>query len=473
MKYTVLLLASLVLTGSPAFAAERSPRKKNQPTQTDAYYAAYEAEQAAAIAAAVAAALGTDTEPTATAEAAPEADDPAPVNDITLGLTAVQADSLLAVWNERLHNDSFTDFFDRYIGVDSLLDHTDSMAPDSLYAGRLRALVSPIPLAYNEIVKDRIHLYVGKQRELTSRILGKSQYYFPFIEEELIKAEMPIELRAMPIIESALISTATSRAGAVGLWQFMPSTGKNYGLEINSLVDERRDPLRSTQAAVRYLRDLYNLYGDWTLAIAAYNCGPGNVNKAIARSGTADKSHSFWDIYYYLPRETRGYVPAFIGATYAYAYHRQHNIDFHETPIPIAVDTIRVNRLLHFGQIASTIDLPIETLRQLNPQYKLDIIPATTKTYTLVLPQRNIAQYIAHEQEIHAKDSTYLKEYMNPVNLNKKLKEGLGGTTYTVKKGDTLGGIARRYHVTVAQLMRWNGIRNAKALRIGQRLRVG
>ncbi len=192
-----------------------------------------------------------------------------------------------------------------------------------------------------------------------------------------------------------------------------------------------------------------------------------------ARSGTVNKSHSFWDIYDHLPPETRGYVPAFIGATYAYAYHRQHNIDLHETPIPIAVDTIRVNRLLHFGQIASTIDLPIEVLRQLNPQYKLDIIPATTKPYTLILPQRNIAQYIAHEQEIHAKDSTYLKEYMNPVNLNKKLREGILGTTYIVKRGDTLGAIARRYHVTVSQLIRWNNIRNAKALRIGQRLRVG
>jgi len=460
MKYTLLLLASLVLVGSTSFAAERSPRKKNKRTATEAVQQAPEPTTVAAV---------SLPEPT---PKAPEPD-PAPANDITLGLTAEQADSLLAVWNERLRNDSFTDFFDRYIGVDSLLDCTDTTVPDSLYAGRLRALVSPIPLAYNEVVKDRILLYVGKQRDLTSRILGKSQYYFPFIEEELIKADLPIELRAMPIIESALISTATSRAGAVGLWQFMPTTAKNYGLEVNSLVDERRDPIRSTQAAVRYLRDLYNLYGDWTLAIAAYNCGPGNVNKAIARSGTADKSHSFWDIYYYLPRETRGYVPAFIGATYAYAYHRQHNIDLHETPIPIAVDTIRVNRLLHFGQIASTIDLPIETLRQLNPQYKLDIIPGTTKTYTLVLPQRNIAQYIAHEQEIHAKDSTYLKEYMNPVNLNKKLKEGLRGTTYTVRKGDTLGGIARRYHVTVAQLMRWNHIRNAKTLRIGQRLRVG
>lgn len=459
MRYPVLLLSLLLFAGSTTFAVERSPRKKNN--QATSQTAAAEAPQPV---------VAHHHQPAPQPE--PEIEQ-MPVNDVTLGLTAQQTDSLLAVWNERLRTDSFTDFFDRFIGIDSLLDAGNSTVPDSLYAGRLRALASPVPLAYNEIVKNRIVLYVDKQREMMARILGTSQYYFPFIEEELIKAELPIELRAMPIIESALIPTATSRAGAVGLWQFIPSTGKNYGLEINSLVDERRDPIRSTQAAVRYLRDLYNLYGDWTLAIAAYNCGPGNVNKAIARSGTADKSHSFWDIYEYLPPETRGYVPAFIGATYAYAYHRQHNINFREMPIPIAVDTIRVNRLLHFGQIASTIDLPIETLRQLNPQYKLDIIPATTKPYTLVLPQRNIAQYIAHEQEIHAKDSAYLKEYLNPVNLSKKLREGVLSTTYTVKKGDTLGAIARRYHVTVAQLMRWNNIRNAKALRIGQRLRVG
>lgn len=462
MKYPVLLLSLLLLAGSSASAAERSPRKKNRETAVDIAQSIPVTPTPAVVA----------PEPEPIPEPEPQVE-PAPVNDITLGFTAQQTDSLLAVWHERLRSDSFADFFDRYIGIDSLIEHAGNTVPDSLYAGRLRALVSPIPLAYNTVVKDRINLYVNKQREMTARILGTSQYYFPFIEEELLKADLPVELRAMPIIESALIPTATSRMGAVGLWQFMPTTAKSYGLEINSMVDERRDPVRSTQAAVRYLRDLYNLYGDWTLAIAAYNCGPGNVNKAIARSGTVNKSHSFWDIYNHLPPETRGYVPAFIGATYAYAYHRQHNIDLHETPIPIAVDTIRVNRLLHFGQIASTIDLPIEVLRQLNPQYKLDIIPATTKPYTLILPQRNIAQYIAHEQEIHAKDSTYLKEYMNPVNLNKKLREGILGTTYIVKRGDTLGAIARRYHVTVSQLIRWNNIRNAKALRIGQRLRVG
>ena len=216
-----------------------------------------------------------------------------------------------------------------------------------------------------------------------------------------------------------------------------------------------------------YLKDLYAIYNDWTLAIAAYNCGPGNVNKAMARSG----GKTFWEIYDYLPSETRGYVPAFIGATYAYAYHRQHDIEPTEPPIPLSVDTLRINRLLHFGQISSTIDLDIETLRQLNPQYRLDIVPATTKTYTLVIPQRNVAQYIAHEQEIFAKDSAYLKEYINPANIEKKRAQG-SGTIYIVKKGDTLGHIARKYHVTVSQIMRWNKIKSANKLRIGQRLRI-
>ena len=388
--------------------------------------------------------------------------------ELNRNLTPAQIDSLVALWREKQALQSYDTFFNDYIDIDSLASSGDT-TPDSVYANRLRALVSPVQLPFNPIVKNYIRRYVDTRYGTINRVLSLSRYYFPLIEEELIKADLPVELRALPIIESALSTTATSPMGAVGLWQFMPATGKSYGLEINSFVDERRDPVQATRAACRYLKDLYSIYHDWTLAIAAYNCGPGNVNKALARAG--EKSRTFWDIYDYLPRETRGYVPAFIGASYAYAYHRQHGIELTEAPIPLATDTIRIDRLMHLGQIASTIDIPIETLRQLNPQYKLDIIPATTKPYTLVLPQRNITQYIANEPAIFAKDSAYLKEYINPANIDKKRQER-SGTVYVVKKGDTLGAIARRYRVTTAQLMRWNGIKNAHKLRLGQRIRI-
>ena len=386
--------------------------------------------------------------------------------ELNRNLTPAQIDSLVALWREKQTLQSYDTFFNDYIDIDSLASSSDT-TPDSVYANRLRALVSPVQLPFNPIVKNYIRRYVDTRYGTINRVLSLSRYYFPLIEEELIKADLPVELRALPIIESALSTTTTSPMGAVGLWQFMPATGKSYGLEINSFVDERRDPVQATRAACRYLKDLYSIYHDWTLAIAAYNCGPGNVNKAIARSG----GKNFWEIYDYLPRETRGYVPAFIGASYAYAYHRQHGIEPTEAPIPLSVDTVRINKLMHLGQISSTIDLPIETLRQLNPQYKLDIIPATTKPYTLVLPQRSLTQYVANEPAILAKDSLYLKEYINPANLDKKRQER-SGTVYTVKKGDTLGAIARRYRVTTAQLMRWNNIKSAHKLRIGQRLRI-
>lgn len=393
------------------------------------------------------------------------------INDLTLNLSPAQVDSLIAEWHELRQEIQYDEYFRHYILSDSVqIIGKDSVADrqrDTLYARRLKNLVSTIPLAYNHIVRGHINRYVDTAPGTMSRILGLSQVYFPLIENELMAADMPIELRALPIIESALQVNAVSRAGAVGLWQFMPSTGKSYGLEVNTLVDERRDPIRSTKAAIRFMKDLYRIFGDWTLAIAAYNCGPGNVNKAIARSG----GKSFWQIYDYLPSETRGYVPAFIAATYAYNYHREHNIEMTRTPIPLALDTIHVNRVMHLEQIASTIDVDMETLRLLNPQYRMDIIPASTKPYTLILPQRHINQYIEHEAEIMAKDSTYLKEYLNPVNLDKKRLEKR--TTYhRIKRGETLGGIARRYGVTVNQLMRWNGIKNAGRISEGQRLRI-
>lgn len=331
---TLLTILLLLAVAVPAPALDRRPRKKDKKkNKTEAV-------------------VTPPTAPVAGQQAAPEPEepelpDPAEVqyDDMTLGLTAEQADSLVAVWRERQCGDSYQEFFDNYILVDSTAEST---TPDSVYIQRLRALVSPIQLPYNSIVRGYINRYTDSRYGTISRILGMSQYYFPLIEDELLKEGLPVELRALPIIESALSTTAVSPMGAVGLWQFMPSTGKSYGLEVNSLVDERRDPVRSTQAACRYLKDLYAIYNDWSLAIAAYNCGPGNVNKAIARSG--GNGRTFWDIYDYLPRETRGYVPAFIGASYAYAYHRQHGIELTESPIPLATDTIRIDRLMHLGR---------------------------------------------------------------------------------------------------------------------------
>jgi membrane-bound lytic murein transglycosylase D len=386
---------------------------------------------------------------------------------LNLTLTPKCMDSLIASWNESQNARAFDKFFADYIAIDSLSSSSASL-PDSVYESRLRALASPVQLPYNPVVKRYIDRYTDTRYGTINRIMSLSQYYFPIIEEELLRAELPVELRAMPIIESALAATAVSPRGATGLWQFMPYTGKSYGLEVNSLVDERRDAVLSTRAACKYLRDLYKLYNDWTLAIAAYNCGPGNVNKALARAGAECKT--FWDIYYYLPPETRGYVPAFIGASYAFAYHQSHNIEYEPSPLPLATDTITIRRIMHLGQVASTLDIPIEMLRKLNPQYKLDIIPATTKSYALTLPTQFVSQYIEKEKEIFSKDSVYLKEYINPANIDKKRLER--GFTYTVKNGDTLSGIANRYRVSVKSLMQWNGLRSANRLRVGQKLRI-
>ena len=452
---TLLTILLLLAVAVPASALDRRPRKKDKKkNKTEAV-------------------VTPPTAPVAEQQAAPEPEepelpDPAEVqyDDMTLGLSAEQADSLVAVWRERQCGDSYQEFFDNYILVDSTAEST---TPDSVYIQRLRALVSPIQLPYNNIVRGYINRYTDSRYGTISRILGMSQYYFPLIEDELLKEGLPVELRALPIIESALNPTAVSRMGAAGLWQFMPSTGKLYGLEVNSLIDERYDPVLATRAACRYLKDMYAVFGDWMLAIASYNCGPGNVNKAIARSGGGK---TFWEIYDYLPRETRGYVPAFIGASYAYAYHKQHGIELTEPPLPLAVDTIRVTKLMHLGQVASTLDLPIEVLRQLNPQYRLDIIPATGKHYTLVLPQEDACRYIACEEEIQRKDSLYLKEYINPVNVAKKRAATSSYLTHTVKRGETLGYIARKYRVSQQTIMRDNRIRNANRLSIGQKLKI-
>lgn len=398
-------------------------------------------------------------------EAQMEAEKYQPKVQFSVEYTPAHADSLAEQLKLEQVSNSFQNFFDEYVSEPTTLSNDSAL--DSLYTARLQSLISPIHLPYNELVRSYIKRYTDRSG-LMSRVLSLAQYYFPMIEQELIKAELPVELRAMAIIESALQATAVSRVGASGLWQFMPVTARAYGLEVNSMVDERFDPAKSTVAACKYMKDLYNMYDDWSLAIAAYNCGPGNVNKALARTG--GNPQSFWDVYWHLPRETRGYVPAFIAASYAYAFHEAHQITYSEPPMPIAVDTIQVTRLLHLGQVASTIDIPTDVLKMLNPQYKLDVIPATNKNYALVLPTNRITEYISRQDSIFAKDSIYLKDYLNPGAVQKKMAEAT--TIYRVKKGDTLGAIARRYGVTTRQLMTWNNLKSANRLSIGQRLRI-
>lgn len=389
---------------------------------------------------------------------------PAPrIDTLRVKQTPAELDSLVEAW-ARLH---ILQSDKEYFGM-SEVEEQGVQPIDTLYKRRLLDLVSPVHLPYNYIVRDFINQYLNSRWSPLSSIIGLSQYYFPIIEEELLSANIPLEMHFLPIIESNLSILATSRMGAVGLWQFMPSTGKNLGLEINSLVDERCDVVKSTRAACRFLRDLYRIYGDWTLALAAYNCGPGNVNKALARAGS--NCRTFWDIYDFLPRETRGYVPKFIAAAYAYTYHREHNITPEAPPTHIVTDTVTVRRVMHLGQVASTLDIPIEALRLLNPQYKIDIIPATKRSYALRLPTHYLSAYIEREAEIHAKDSLYLKEYLNPANLEKKRAEGVG-YVYTVRKGDNLSVIAKRNRTTVKEIMRWNKLKSS-TIRPGQKLRI-
>lgn len=384
--------------------------------------------------------------------------------------TPQQIDSLLAMWRATTTKASYERYFDEFLNVTEAIDPKSDSA-DSLYIARLNALMSPVPMHYNHEVRTAIERFSSAGY---AEKMSYAYHYFPMIEEELINAGLPVELRAMVIIESGLNPLATSKAGAKGLWQFMPRTGKEYGLEINSMVDERCNPLLATRAACKYLKNMYDMYGDWTLAIASYNCGPGNVNKAITRSGGNRESYKgdFWDIYYNLPRETRSYVPLFMGATYAFAYHKAHGVEYTTPPMPLAVDTVMINRPLHLEQVSSTIDVDLELLKMLNPQYTLQIIPATTKSYALTLPTERLTDFIANEEAIHAKDSIYLKEYLVPENIEKKKSTPPPAKYHTVKKGETLGAIARRYGKTVKQLMNWNGIRNANTLRIGQRIRV-
>ena len=342
---------------------------------------------------------------------------------------------------------------------------------DTMYAKRLAALPTIVRMPYNNMVRSCIDRYTKNGRSQVSYLLGISEYYFPLIEEEIDRIGVPRELKYLPIIESAFNPKATSRAGAKGLWQFMYGTGKLYGLKANNYIDERFDPAKSTTAALHFLKDLYDMFQSWELAIAAYNCGPGNVKKAIMRSGG---STDFWKIYPWLPRETRGYLPGFIAASYIMTYYEDHGICPMEPGLPIATDTIHVNRNLHFEQIAEVCGVDIEEIRALNPQFLKDIIPGENETYVLRLTNNTTSKFVENEDSIYSYNAD---KYFPPLNIEQMLKEakennGAGNLIrHKIKAGETLGSIASKYRVSVKQIMKWNDMRNSN-IRAGKYLKI-
>ncbi|PKP24258.1 MAG: lytic transglycosylase, partial [Bacteroidetes bacterium HGW-Bacteroidetes-22] len=339
--------------------------------------------------------------------------------------------------------------------------------PDSVVAARIAELDrnTPFDLVYNQHVKDFIDLYAVRKRALTSRTLGLAAIYFPMFEEMLDKYNMPLELKYLAVVESALNPTAVSRAGARGLWQFMYNTGKMYGLKSTSLVDDRSDPYKATDAACRHLRDLYDIYGDWSLALAAYNSGAGNVNKAIRRSGGVK---NYWAVWPYLPRETRGYVPAFIAVTYVMNYATEHNLYPLNPGILFGgIDTILVKDALSFNQISEFLNIPLDQVKFLNPAYKEGIIPATPdKNYVVRLPKDKVPDFINNEKALY---QFMTKQGLEREKMLATIKSATERTVHIVKKGETLGKIANKYHCKVNDIKKWNGLKK-NYLKRGQRI---
>lgn len=360
--------------------------------------------------------------------------------------------------------------------VTNLSDTTGKEFSDSVYYERLSRINSIIKLPYNSIIRNNIHVYTVKHRQKFSIILGLSEYYFPMIEDVFDSYGIPSELKNLAIIESALNpGIVNRRSGATGMWQFMISTGRLYGLTINSIIDERRDPVKSTHAAAKYLKDLYNIYNDWILVIAAYNCGPGNVNKAIHRSGN---KKDYWQIYYRLPRETRGYIPQYVAAIYGVNYFTEHNIKPLPLNIPILTDTIMVNKDIHLNQISEVMRIPLGELKALNPQYKTGLVPGSSKKpLSLTLPFNHIGNFIDLNDTIcNYKPEQYLSRINRtddpmrstaaPVDVKGKTK-----LFYAVREGDNLGFISGWYRVRLSDLRYWNDIyRNT--IRVGQKIVV-
>ncbi len=365
------------------------------------------------------------------------------------------------------------------IGKDCETSKLNPEFSDSVYIDRLSRIPAIMEMPYNEIVRKFIDMYTGRLRNHVSFMLSASNFYIPIFEEALDAYNLPIELKYLPIIESALNPSAVSRAGASGLWQFMINTGKIYGLESNSLVDERRDPIKSSWAAARHLKDLHDIYKDWNLVLAAYNCGPGNVNKAIRR---ANGETDYWKIYNYLPKETRGYVPGFIAINYVMNYYCDHNICPMETDIPDHTDTIQISKKLHFKQIADICDISLDQIKSLNPQYKRDVIPGDTKTATVRLPLEQISLFIDSRDSIYNHRANELFRNRKVAAVPTSTAKGTSARTqpskgtgnmiqHTIKNGETLGVIASKYKVSVKEIQSWNGMSNTR-ITAGKKLKI-
>ncbi|MCK0161209.1 LysM peptidoglycan-binding domain-containing protein [Allomuricauda sp. F6463D] len=376
-----------------------------------------------------------------------------------------------SLWLNELHNNA--DLFS-----DMLLEIQKEPGQDSIYVvdlptDTLKARLArmnektPFNITYNSSLESVIKSFLTRRKDLMQRMMTASQFYFPLFEQELDNQNIPLEIKYLAIVESALNPKARSRVGAKGLWQFMYSTGKMYGLDVSSYVDERHDPIMATKAASKYLSRLYTIFGDWDLALAAYNSGPGNVNKAIRRSGGYK---NYWNIRSFLPRETAGYLPAFLATMYIFEYAEEHGLQYKKAERPyFETDTVHVKNLITFDQISKLVDIGTEELEMLNPAYKLNIIPKVEgKNYVLRLPVSKIGKFVSNEKEIYA----YVKKELD--SIEKPLPNMVTAQNqirYRVKSGDYLGKIAERYGVGVSQIKRWNGLRSNN-LRVGQRLTI-
>lgn len=408
--------------------------------------------------------------------------------EIPIGLED-NLDSLLHLYNAKTY--LMPDTSCNYQNVNPVFDK-------EVYIDRLKRLPTIIEMPYNEVVQKFIDRYSGRLRRSVSYMLGACNFYMPIFEQALEAYNLPLELKYLPIIESALNPKAISKVGATGLWQFMIGTGKRYGLDVNTLVDERRDPIKASYAAAHYLSDLYKIFDDWNLVIAAYNCGPDKVNKAIHRAkGNAD----YWNIYPYLPKETRGYVPAFIAANYIMNYYCDHNICPMVTEIPTKTDTVMINKDVHFEQISQILNITTEHLRDLNPQYRHDIINGLNKPMAVRLPATLVGTFIDKEDSIynfkpnelllkretveineeettisHRRATSYQSKKTTSRNKKsnrrgKKRGKQNGNKSVTIKNGDTLSEIAARNHTTVKKLRKLNNI-SGNNIRAGKKLKV-